>query len=154
MSFQIRQAKEVDYENLRELWLQFIQDPDGSDLNIVPCEENARRWINFVKKVIENGEGEILVATSEEKLLGYIFYSCSSPLILRENRCVIYDLYVVPEFRGKGIGSELLKKALERIRSRGFKQVRIGVLSQNARALNLYEKFGFKEVLKTLVLNL
>ena len=150
----IRPAKLDDLEELGNLWLQFIQDPDGSDLNIQPCDENKYRWINWVRKTIVEGKGGVLIADVGGRIAGYLFYGCSSPLILKEDICRIFDLYVKPEFRGRGIGKRLLEAAINEIKSRGIKTIRIDVISSNERAINLYRKFGFEDFIYTLELRL
>ena len=47
------------------------------------------------------------------------------------------------EFRGQGIGTELLRRMLERLRSDGYRRVSLSVQKANY-ALRMYEKAGFK----------
>ena len=49
------------------------------------------------------------------------------------------------EFRGQGIGTELLRRMLERLRSDGYRRVSLSVQKANY-ALRMYEKAGFKTV--------
>ena len=44
----------------------------------------------------------------------------------------VVGLYVVPEHRGKGIGAQILQKAVARCIERGFDQIRMDVMSSNA----------------------
>ncbi len=43
----------------------------------------------------------------------------------------IVGLYVSPEYRNKGYGSQILQKAIERCLERGFEDVRMDVMSSN-----------------------
>jgi GNAT superfamily N-acetyltransferase len=45
----------------------------------------------------------------------------------------IVGLYVVPEYRRRGIGTELMRAAVERCRERGFARVRVDVMSTGAK---------------------
>ena len=49
------------------------------------------------------------------------------------------DLYVLPGFRNRGIGSEILRKCLED----SSKPLWLYVFSQNKRAISFYERHGF-----------
>ena len=49
------------------------------------------------------------------------------------------------EYTGVGLGSFMMKLALEQAKENGFEQVELGVFSDNDRARHLYSKFGFKE---------
>jgi len=57
---------------------------------------------------------------------------------------VIDDVYVLPEFRGKGIGKKLAVGCLNRMKAAGAKAVTLQVLTGNKVAIKLYEKLGFK----------
>ena len=49
------------------------------------------------------------------------------------------DLYVLPPFRGRGIGSEILKKCCRDTQ----KPITLCVFKNNTGAIALYERFGF-----------
>lgn len=50
------------------------------------------------------------------------------------------DFYVLPAFRGQGIGSAILEKCLRE----SEKPLWLYVFTKNARAVALYERFGFR----------
>ena len=52
------------------------------------------------------------------------------------------DLYVKPEYRGKKIGTQLLKKVFEIAKKEKCKRVRWQVMDWNAPALEFYRKIG------------
>ena len=58
----------------------------------------------------------------------------------------ILTLYVCSEWRSRGIGTQILEKAINMARERYLGFILLGVLYDNVRALHLYSKFGFKEV--------
>jgi ribosomal protein S18 acetylase RimI-like enzyme len=53
---------------------------------------------------------------------------------------------VVPNARGKGVGSALLETLLERARTDGYEAVSLSVDRENEGAIALYEQFGFRQV--------
>jgi mycothiol synthase len=55
----------------------------------------------------------------------------------------IQNLGVVPEHRGRGLGSLLLMKALEGFRRAGLKRAYLEVTAQNEGAVRLYRRLGF-----------
>ena len=59
----------------------------------------------------------------------------------------ILTLYVNQGYRGRGLGSLILKKTINVARNRNINFITLAVLSDNAPALHLYHKFGFKKVL-------
>lgn len=58
----------------------------------------------------------------------------------------IHDLAIVPSHRGRGIGRQLLLQAEIRAQTRGCCKLTLEVQDDNARALHLYESFGFRNV--------
>jgi ribosomal protein S18 acetylase RimI-like enzyme len=57
----------------------------------------------------------------------------------------IQNLGVVPEHRGRGLGSVLLMKALEGFRRAGLKRAYLEVTAQNEGAVRLYRRLGFSK---------
>jgi len=57
----------------------------------------------------------------------------------------IHELFVHPSWRRKGIGTTLLLKAINYIKSRGRSTVELWVGNNNFGAISFYRKFGFKE---------
>jgi ribosomal protein S18 acetylase RimI-like enzyme len=55
----------------------------------------------------------------------------------------IQNLGIVPEHRGRGLGSVLLMKALEGFRRAGLKRAYLEVTAQNEGAVRLYRRLGF-----------
>ncbi len=60
----------------------------------------------------------------------------------------IAQLCVLPEWRGSGLGSSLLRMACQSLAARGAARVSLTVTAENRRAVSLYEKAGFQTVRK------
>lgn len=58
------------------------------------------------------------------------------------SRCHVVEIRLLPEYRGKGISSGVLK-ALQEICIAQGRKIQIGCFKENDRAKNLYEKLGF-----------
>lgn len=54
----------------------------------------------------------------------------------------VEDLFVPPEFRGKGVGRALLKRVAERAAERGFDWLGWNVLEWNSSAIDFYRRLG------------
>lgn len=57
---------------------------------------------------------------------------------------VIHDFCVLPAYPGKGLGGEILGAAVKLLLAQRKVQVRLGVVTHNRRALNLYLRAGFE----------
>jgi GNAT superfamily N-acetyltransferase len=56
---------------------------------------------------------------------------------------MITDLFLLPESRGKGLGSEVIRLVQESARSTGVFVLELVVLKHNSRARTFYERNGF-----------
>jgi len=99
--------------------------------------EEMERTLAASLKQAERGRGLRLVAEWEEQIAG-----CGQ-LLSWGRGAEIADLVVVPRYRGRGIGRELVEALLEEARRLGIPAVEIGVRPGNQRALALYQRLGF-----------
>lgn len=81
-----------------------------------------------------------VVADDGRGLLGY----CLGALATRPEVGWVLGLGVLPEVRGAGYGRELVAEAIRRIVADGAREVRLLVDPDNAVAIHIYEKLGFR----------
>lgn len=87
---------------------------------------------------------DIFVADIGNKIVGYVVL-----MEIDRFRSKIVSLAVRQEFRGSGIGEYLMRKAIERLKERGKREIALEVRVSNTIAQNLYKKLGFK-ILETI----
>lgn len=58
----------------------------------------------------------------------------------------IANIAVSPEFRGKGVGSTMMKRVLEVAKEKGCRSIILSVRKSNSAAISLYRRFGFVEL--------
>ncbi len=73
---------------------------------------------------------EGVVAEQETKLIGVATIAPKGEEM--SGQPTIVGLYVIPEHRGKGVGTQILKRAVDRCIERGFENIRMDVMSLNA----------------------
>jgi ribosomal protein S18 acetylase RimI-like enzyme len=66
-----------------------------------------------------------------------------------ENSLKLDKIYVLPDFKGKGIEKLALLKIIENSRKLDVKNIFLGVINTNWGAINFYEQLGFKFHSKT-----
>ncbi len=91
---------------------------------------------------INNKDAILKVAFFNHQLIGYV---CIRSIL---DLTHVLDLAVIPEFRRMGFGSLLLKNALQELRRLKpvTNAITLEVRESNIAAIQLYEKFGFKEI--------
>lgn len=61
-----------------------------------------------------------------------------------EGELLMDGIVVDPRYRGRGVGTELLRRTVALAWEKGFNSVRLDVIDSNQRAKSLYERFGFQ----------
>jgi ribosomal protein S18 acetylase RimI-like enzyme len=84
-----------------------------------------------------------LVAEAERKIVGTL--TCGGGTLKADRHMTALGIYVTKDWRDRGIGSALLARCVEwATASAVVERVELEVYAQNARAIHLYEKFGFE----------
>jgi putative acetyltransferase len=58
--------------------------------------------------------------------------------------CELVKLYLLPEYRGKGYGRQLIRQCFESAAKFGFREVYLETMPELKMAVGLYEQCGFK----------
>jgi len=76
----------------------------------------------------------------DNKCVGYLDYS------LIYDRMEIDNFLVNPEYRNQGIGNKLMSYLMSLAKNNNVDNITLEVRVSNTIAINLYKKYGFKEV--------
>lgn len=85
--------------------------------------------------------GRLYVAYCDGKLAG-----CIGLRKMNEEECEMKRLYVRPEFRGKHIGNELVRKIIEDAKEIGYSYMLLDTLPFLQSAIHMYREYGFYEI--------
>ena len=123
-------------------WARVRDAPRLSSLLIewLGWEPDSRR-IGSIRRAIQNGE--LLVAESDSTVVGFIHFVMHEDVIDGAPNAFITSFYVQEEFRGRGIGSSLLRQAVLESASRGATSVETSTLHSDAK--EFYERRGFEQ---------
>ncbi len=93
---------------------------------------------------LRQGKTLTFVCKSGGATVGYLM--CFTPALPRAAR--IYSLAVLPEHRGQGIASSLIRTCLRKIRQLGYRQCRLEVRASDKKTQALYARHGFQQIEK------
>jgi len=79
------------------------------------------------------------VATKNGQIAGFIIANCNKSL----SKVLIENIFVVPEFRDQGIGTELAKKVVATAKSEGYQFIITLIPPDDMAATMTYEKADF-----------
>lgn len=133
--FSIRSAGEEDIL----LILNFIKELAEYEKmleEVVATEDLLYEWI-FVKEI-----AEVLIAELEGKPVGFALFFHNFSTFLGRGGIYLEDVYVKPEYRGKGIGKGLLKKLAQLAVERGCGRLEWACLDWNEPSINFYLSLG------------
>ena len=91
-------------------------------------DERNRMWIHSEKF-------EVYFIMENSQKIGYLILQKKEPLYVQ-------SLYLLEEFRGKGIGRKVIEFVRDYCRGNGYSGFYLGCHPQNVRALGFYEKMG------------
>lgn len=103
----------------------------------------------FLGTQIEKPDVFVYVAETEGKVVGYAYAGIEGMdyMALRGPAGALYDIVVEPAYRGKGIGRQLLTRALTALRERGTPRVVLSTAQGNDAAQQLFESAGFRRTM-------
>lgn len=107
-------------------------------------EEGLARSAELIDSTLSHGidtpSNRLNIMTAEEGdiVFGYLWITVS------EKTAWVYDIYIHPEWRGKGYGHTALEEMNKRLFAEGILEVGLRVAANNGRAKKLYEQLGFE----------
>ena len=109
----------------------------------------ARLGAAFDHVVADAAHGVILLACENERAIGVAALTYAFPIEVGERTAWLEELYVEPASRERGIGTALLRSALEIAATAGAVAVDLEIVAGHERAERLYDRFGFKRIPRT-----
>lgn len=116
----------------------------------LPENYSLQYFISIIQKYKEFS----VVAEVDNKVVGYVLTRIERMtkgfVPFSAKRGHIISVAVLPEYRGRGIGAQMMQKVVEKLKEEGMEEVILEVRVSNAVARSLYFKLGFhdEEILK------
>ncbi|UOG74329.1 GNAT family N-acetyltransferase [Hymenobacter tibetensis] len=138
---------------LADLGRQTFQDTFAADNR--PEDMAAYIAANFSAEKqlaeLEDTDTVFLLARMQQELVGYAKLHFNSTRGVEANktpdaRVEIERLYVRQDWIGTGLGATLMRRAIEEARKNACRSVVLGVWEKNTRAIEFYQRFGFKVI--------
>ncbi|MEC5425873.1 GNAT family N-acetyltransferase [Virgibacillus sp. C22-A2] len=143
----IRKPNEVEIEKILALSPQAIFE--GTLGEAEPTIEKAKQ---LVEPLLKKGS-YYLISTEKNVMTGWILIGGSKDQFSDKALGFIYELFVLEEYRGKGISKQLIKTGVEQLKHEGYSEIRLSVFEGNP-AIKIYESLGFKNRTITMSISL
>ncbi len=139
---EVRRLLPDEWQAYRTIRLRALADaPDAFGSTLAAEQQLADdSWAARVARSAVSGIDCALLAEQGGLAVGLLWAKVDAQDAGRVN---LFQMWVAPECRGRGVAAALLDEALDWARTRGTRAVHLGVNSANGAALRLYERAGF-----------
>ena len=155
MNVVIKKATIDDLQKVQELNLELFKKEHEEYDSLLDLKWTfGETGTKYYKGRILKDDGCVLVATVENKIVGYLCGGIKKAEEYR-NLPIVAELentLVLEEFRSKGIGKQLFDEFIKWCKNKGVGKVRVEASAQNELAIKFYRTNSFEDY--TLVLEL
>lgn len=134
---EFRKANINDLDKILE-FIYAIAEYEKMTDQVVASKESLKEWI------FEKGIAEVSFVLEDNKEVGYAIYFYNFSTFEGRSGLYLEDIFVYPEYRGKGYGKGLFKHVLEIAVNRGCPRVEWCCLNWNKPSIDFYKSFNAK----------
>ncbi len=144
MNYIIREIKEKEYPLLNDFLYEAIFIPKGVEPPPKSIIENDDLQV-YVKNFGNGSADKCFVAEAENKVVGAVWVRIMKDYGNIDDETPSFAISLYKEYRGFGIGTDLMKKMLVCLKENGYKQASLAVQKENY-AVKMYLNVGFEIV--------
>lgn len=144
MDYKIRIISEGEYSLLKDFLYEAVFVPEGIPAppkSIINQPELQVYIAGFGKEKDDIG----LIAEVDKKAVGAVWVRIMNDYGHIDNDTPSFAISLCKDYRGFGIGTDLMKEMLRILKDRGYKQASLAVQKANY-AVRMYQKTGFEIV--------
>jgi GNAT superfamily N-acetyltransferase len=148
MDIKIRKATVKDLESIQilngKLCLNEHKKFDYTVDSNFPFSKQGKTY--FLERITKKN-GCVLVALENKKIIGYIAGGITKQESYRtiEKLAEAENMFILEDFRNKGVGSELLDKFVDWCKSKNVNRIKVISSSANSKSISFYNKNGFSD---------
>lgn len=130
-----RYAGREDVPLILDLVIKLAEYEEMAD-EVVADEETLETWI------FDRQKAEVIFAVEDDREVGFALFFHNFSTFLGRAGIYLEDLYVMPEYRGKGYGKAILKKLASIVVERGCGRLEWWCLDWNKPSIDFYLSLG------------
>jgi len=136
----IVEAKESDLPAIEGLLAELVNAMQESEsFDISKAIENCRILLN-------DANYNLLVAKAGDSVVGFVDFTTRKTALHPAPCGLIDELIVTEDYRGQGIGRQLISAAVDECRQLGCCEIEVSTQKTNAKAREFYKSLGFEDV--------
>ena len=133
---EIRELSRDSYHLIKEMWIKLNRLHGELSTNFKSHFESFT-FEKRMKPLFEKTHLSVFIATEHTENIGYCIVSAEN------GKGEIDSIFIEPGYRKKGIGSSLIRRAMDWFNSIGCHSISIFVADGNDSVLDFYQSFGF-----------
>ena len=138
-AIRIRMAQPGDEGTILR-FIEGLAEYENMSSDVIATEELLREWI------FEKQKAEVLFAEMDGKEVGFALFFHNFSTFLGRAGIYLEDLFVLPEWRGKGCGTALLRTLAQITLERGCGRLEWACLDWNKPSIDFYLSLGARSM--------
>lgn len=134
-TFAIRPAAENDVDKIL-FFINGIAEYEKMTDEVVVTQSELKEWL-FDKKI-----AEVLFAVEDGKEVGFALFFPNYSTFVGRGGLYLEDLFIMPEYRGKGYGKALFKRLAQIAVERNYGRIEWRCLNWNEPSIEFYYSLG------------
>ena len=147
--YTVRRAKTSDREAIVSLWTELIQLHQKLDSRFDPISNSVELYADHLKELLRSHDASIFVATTNlnQQIIGFIVAEIRPhpPFTKPGLYGYILDIFVVEQFRNRGVGAALVKAVQEWFQAKHIVSIQLFVSTSNQLSAAFWQKMGFTD---------
>ena len=135
----VAEVTETDLEQLKPLLVELLESLRQSEA------VDIHRGVRRCRRMLEDPTHSLLVAKAGGCLVGFVHVSFRQTILHGDPSGLIDELVVAKDWRGRGIGKELVGAAMQACRDLECCEVEVSTEKANVKARKFYKACGFAE---------
>ncbi len=132
----VRRAQPDDQATVGDLWVRLLDEQDALEDRFGVAEDARDRWDNDFPQWLDDETYRVYVAEADGEIRGFASAHRWGPPPIYEESSEVYldELYVRPEARREGMGTQLVNAVRDWTDRIGARRLRLNVLAANEAA--------------------
>jgi ribosomal protein S18 acetylase RimI-like enzyme len=107
---------------------------------------------SYFENIAGNARLSLRWIVVDDKRAGFVLFGWEEHRFLPRLNGMIYELYIEPEYRRKGVAQIVAREAIRELQSKSPAKIQLEVMEGNRAATALWESLGFRKVSERYVL--
>lgn len=154
----IRKATLDDYAGLLELYSELDELHRNNYSELFRRPKGVARSIEYINNLIHDNDKALFIAEVDYIIIGLaeclVMRSPNFPVIKEREWVQLDSIAIRHDYQHQNIGSSLLEVVTQWAQSKNINRIEVKVYSFNTNAIEFYNKNAFKDLARTMYLNL